>query len=431
MRAAIIAGGKGTRIGMLYPDLPKPMIPICGKPLLQWQIESLVMQGVGDITLIVGYKADVVQAYFGRGEHYGAKISYIVEDKPLGTGGALVLLPREDTLVLLGDVYCDVDFHRFVNYHKEKQAEITLFAHPNSHPQDSDIVVVDNDNRVTIWKSKKDNKRDELRNLVNAGLYVFCGNALPTCETVKCDLEQDLVIPRLADGRVYAYRSTEYVKDMGTPERLAAVERDIEHGTTVVRNLRHKQRAVFIDRDGTLNEEHGFILAPDQLQLIPRAAEAVRMLNSSRYLTICVTNQPVVARGDVSFRQLGAIHARLDSLLSNEGAYLDDLLFCPHHPDKGFYGEVQGLKVDCECRKPKPGMLIEAARRYNIDLSQSYMIGDRTADIAAGSAAGCKPIGVKTGAALADEKFAATTDEVYDNLLDAVKSILELEIDSK
>jgi histidinol-phosphate phosphatase family protein len=148
------------------------------------------------------------------------------------------------------------------------------------------------------------------------------------------------------------------------------------------------------------------------------------MLNASPYLAVCVTNQPVIARGDVSFEGLDAIHARLDTLLGDEGAYLDDLLFCPHHPDKGFDGEAAEYKTDCGCRKPKPGMLLEAARRYNIGLTCSYMIGDRTADIAAGRAAGCKTIGVRTGTALADGKYETAPNRVCEDLPDAVRWIL-------
>jgi histidinol-phosphate phosphatase family protein len=421
MRAVILAGGKGTRIGGLFPDLPKPMFPVCGKPVLQWQVELLAKQSIDDITLILGYKSDIIKQHFGGGEGFGVKISYIVEEKPLGTGGALAMLPREDTLVLFGDIYCDVDFSRFMAFHREKQAQVTLFVHPNNHPYDSDVVVVDEEDRVTAWVSKKETNRGDTRNLVNAGLYVFSRKALPTGEAVKRDLDSDLIVPKIADGMVFAYRSTEYVKDMGTPYRLEIVERDINSGMTAARSLRNKQKAVFIDRDGTLNETDSFIVSPEQIRLIPKVAEAVKMLNASPYLAICVTNQPVIARGEACFEVLDAIHARLDTLLGNEGAYLDDLIFCPHHPDKGYEGEEAEYKIDCDCRKPKPGMLHELAKRYNIDLTQSYMIGDRTADIAAGQAAGCKTIGLRTGDALLDGKCDAVADVVCDNLLDAVK----------
>ncbi|MDR1246034.1 MAG: HAD-IIIA family hydrolase [Clostridiales Family XIII bacterium] len=424
MRAVILAGGKGTRIKSLYPGLPKPMIPILGKPLLQYQIESLTRQGITDICLILGYRADVIQTHFGDGEAFGAKIEYIAEDEPLGTGGALSLLPREDTLILFGDVYFEVDFNRFICFHREKRAEISLFTHPNSHPYDSDIVAADEENRMTAWKSKKDKNRGELRNLVNAGLYVFSGDALPTGRAIRRDLDHDLILPALPTGTVCAYRSTEYVKDMGTPERLAAAEKDIRSGAAAARSLENNQRAVFLDRDGTINELRGLIDSPEQIELIPGAAEAITMLNASPFLAICVTNQPVVARGMTTLSELDAIHARLDTLLGCEGAYLDDLLYCPHHPDKGYPEEAPEYKIECDCRKPKPGLLIEAAKRYNIDLSRSYMIGDSTADIAAGKTAGCATIGVRTGEKTADRKYPAESDRVCDDLISAVKTII-------
>jgi len=420
MRAAILAGGKGTRIGQQFPDLPKPMIPVAGKPLLQHQVELLVRQGITDITLIIGYKSDIIRKHFGDGAAFGARIDYIIEDEPLGTGGALSLLPREETLILFGDLYLDVDFRRFIRFYKEKQAGIALFAHPNSHPQDSDILVADSNTRVLAWKSKKDGKRGELRNLVNAGLYVFSRDALPKGNAVKRDLEHDLIVPMIPEGKVFAYRSTEYVKDMGTPERLDAVSNDIGSGAAAARNLKNRQRAVFLDRDGTINEENGFVTGPQQIRLIPGSAEAIKMLNRSPFLVICVTNQPVIARGDVSIAGLEAIHAYLDTLLGREGAYMDDLFFCPHHPDGGFAGEVPEYKIDCDCRKPKPGLLLQAAGQYNIDLSRSYMIGDRTADIEAGRAAGCVTIGVRTGTSLTDGKCDVNADTMCDDLLHAI-----------
>jgi D,D-heptose 1,7-bisphosphate phosphatase len=224
-------------------------------------------------------------------------------------------------------------------------------------------------------------------------------------------------------GEVFAYRSPDYVKDMGTPERLDAVEHDVKNGVPAAHNLKNKQRAVFLDRDGTINVEDGFITKPEQIRLLPGAAPAIAMLNSSPFLAVCVTNQPVMARGEVSFEGLEAIHARLDALLGREGAYLDDLLFCPHHPDRGFDGEIAEYKIDCDCRKPKPGLLFSAAERYNIDLSRSYMIGDRTSDAAAGERAGAKTIGVLTGAALGDGKCEAKPDMTFDGLCDAVNWI--------
>ncbi|MDR1642722.1 MAG: HAD-IIIA family hydrolase [Clostridiales bacterium] len=424
MRTAILAGGKGTRIGSMYPELPKPMFPMLGKPLLQWHIEQLKAQGLLDITLIVGYKSEAVTSHFGNGKGFGVNISYITEDQPLGTGGALPLLPKEETLLLLGDVYYDVDFREFLKFHKEKEALITLFAHPNSHPHDSDIVVVDKESRVIAWKSKKDKERGDLRNLVNAGLYAFSPEALPREAATVKDLEKDIVFPLVSSGKVFARRTVEYAKDMGTPTRIASVACDIESGVTSTRSHEAKRKAVFIDRDGTINIEDGFLTDPEKLKLLPGAAEAIKLLNGSPYLAICITNQPVIARGEVTFERLDQIHARLDTLLGYEGAYLDDLFFCPHHPHKGFEGEVLEYKIECNCRKPKPGLILEAARIHGIDLSQSYMIGDRLTDVKAGEAAGCTPLGIGL------EPFEPGI-RMYKSLLDAVSDILKIDNSGK
>ena len=424
MRAAILAGGRGTRIGGMFPDLPKPMIPVEGKPLLRHQVESLADQGIRRITLIVGYRADVIRSYFGDGGNFGVAIDYITEGEPLGTGGALPLAAREKTLLLMGDVYVDMDFGRFIRFHDEHNAGVSLFVHPNSHPHDSDAVVIDAQARVTAWKSKHDERHENLRNLAVAGIYIFSGSALPTGEAEKRDLDRDVIAPLVPSGEVFAYRSPEYAKDMGTPERFESVAYDVKNGVPAARNLKNKHRAVFLDRDGTINVEDGFIRKPEQIRLLPGAAASIAALNSSRLLAICVTNQPVVARGEVSLKGLEAIHARLDTLLGREGAYLDDLLFCPHHPDRGFEGEIAEYKADCDCRKPKPGMLFRAAERCNIDLSRSYMIGDRTSDIAAGRGAGAKAIGVRTGAALEDGKCEVEPDMTFDGLWDAVDWIM-------
>jgi D-glycero-D-manno-heptose 1,7-bisphosphate phosphatase len=235
------------------------------------------------------------------------------------------------------------------------------------------------------------------------------------------------MIPLISKGNVYGYRSSEYVKDMGTEDRLINLENDIIRRVPERRNLTYPQRAVFIDRDGTINELRGSILDPEDLHLIEGTEAAIKRLNESGYLAICVTNQPLIARGEGSFETLDKVHARLDALLSKEGAYLDDLYLCPHHPDVGFEGERLEYKVDCSCRKPKCGLLFEAQEKYNIDLSRSYMIGDSTTDMACAKAAGCYSIGLKSGASLNDQKSEARADLICENLYFAIQEILALE----
>ena len=206
----------------------------------------------------------------------------------------------------------------------------------------------------------------------------------------KIDLDRDVLKPNIPTGKIYAYDTPEYIKDMGTPDRYYEVEKDIQTGKVKARNLSRKQKAVFLDRDGTLNKYVGFLRSADEFELLPGAAEAVKMINKSGYLAIVVTNQPVIARGECSWEELQKIHDKMETELGKEGAFLDGIYVCPHHKDKGFEGERPEYKFDCDCRKPKAGLFLQAAKDFNIDLSQSFMIGDSDRDVEAGENAGCR-----------------------------------------
>lgn len=395
MKAVIMAGGKGTRIASVASDIPKPMIPIADRPILEHQIACLEHQGFDDIILIVGHLGNVIETYFEDGSRFGVNITYFHEEEPLGTAGALFYFKdilKEDFILLNGDIMIDVDFDRFIKYHKEKQALASLFTHPNSHPYDSALIETDKDGRVIRWIHKEET-RDVYKNRVNAGIHILSPKLLAgLTEPRKTDLDRELLKPLVSSGRLFAYDSPEYVKDMGTPERYRLVCEDYQTGKIHEKNLLNKQKAVFLDRDGTINQYKGFITQPDELELIEGTAEAIRKINSSGYLAIVVSNQPVIARGDCTEEELCRIHNKMETDLGKQGAYIDALYYCPHHPNKGFEGERAEYKIECNCRKPKPGMLLQAAKEYNIDLSQSYMVGDSYRDVEAGLAAGCTPI---------------------------------------
>lgn len=395
MKAVIMAGGKGTRISSVASDIPKPMIPVEGKPVLEHQIRCMKNQGFTDIILIVGHLGTVIQDYFKDGKWLGVTIDYYLEQEPLGTAGALYYFKdvlKEDFLLLNGDIIIDIDFRRFVDFHKKKKALASLLTHPNSHPYDSALIVANKDGKVTNWLHKEE-KRELYKNRVNAGVHILSPVLLENIERpVKTDLDRDILKPLVPTGRLYAYDSPEYVKDMGTPERYSTVCEDFRKGKVAAKNLLHKQKAVFLDRDGTINKYCGFISRQEQFVLLDGIAEAIKKINESGYLAIVVSNQPVVARGECSFEELEQIHNKLETELGKHGAYVDAIYFCPHHPDKGFEGERAELKIECDCRKPKPGMLLKAADKYNIDLIASYMVGDSFRDIEAGIAAGCRSI---------------------------------------
>lgn len=411
MKTVIMAGGRGTRISELFPDIPKPLIPIEGVPVLEREIISLRDQGFKDIIMTVSHMGDKIIDHFGNGSSLGVSIRYYNEVTPLGNAGALFKLRDQlgdnPFLLLNADAVFDVDFNRMVKFHQKHGGLVTLFTHPNNHPYDSGLIVAEKNLSVRSWLAKEDERPTYYKNRVNAGLHVIDPKALDmvsidpdtigttnetTGKTIKVDLDRQILKPLAGTEKMFCYDSPEYVKDMGTPERFHQVEEDFKAGRVVAKNLSNKQKAVFLDRDGTINKYIGFLRNIDDFELIDGVAEAVKKINASGYLAIVVTNQPVIARGEVTFVQLEEIHNKMETELGLKGAYLDAIYYCPHHPHKGYDGEVPELKIDCDCRKPKSGMLLKATQDFNIDLSSSYMIGDGENDIKAGLNAGCRAI---------------------------------------
>jgi D,D-heptose 1,7-bisphosphate phosphatase len=427
MKVIIMAGGKGTRVESIASDIPKPMIPICGKPVLEYQIDCLKDNGLTDITLVTGYLGHKVKEYFGDGGNFGCGISYFTETEPLGTAGALYKINDlpDDFILINGDIIFDLDFNRIINFHIQKKALASIVVHPNSHPFDSALIMTNSNNQVTEWLNKEDDRK-YYKNIVNAGIHIISKALIVNNTQIKekADLDRDLLKPSIQTGSIFAYQTPEYIKDIGLPERIAQVSLDIEKGIVRKKNLKTEQKCVFLDRDGTINKFNDFIKRPEDLELIDGAAKAINRINASGYLAIVITNQPVIARGEVEIETLDKIHMKMETDLGNNHAYIDDLFYCPHHPDKGFPGEKQEYKIDCNCRKPKPGMILAAAEKYNIDLPNSYMVGDDMRDVKAGIAAGCIPVFLTDKSIGIEIKENERTALLYSSLIEFVESCL-------
>lgn len=395
MKVIIVAGGKGTRIASVNKEVPKPMIPIAGKPVVEYQVELAKSYGFTDILFILGHLGNQIQDYFGDGEKWGVNIEYYQELIPLGTSGALPLIVDKLTdkfWVFYGDTIMDFDMNRMLNFHNKYDAIATLFLHPNDHPQDSDLVDVAADGLVRSFYPKPHQEGVDYHNQVNAALYILDKTVVDFIpHDVKSDFGKD-IFPKIINSteKIAGYISPEYIKDMGTPDRWESVGHDIISGKVARLNIRNQRPAIFLDRDGVVNIDVDLLNKSEQMELIEGAAEAIRMINKAGFLAVLVTNQPVIARNLCSLDELDDIHKRLEMLLGEKGAYLDAIYFCPHHPHSGYPEERREYKIECNCRKPKPGMLLQSALKLNIDMAESYMIGDREWDIMAGGAAGVK-----------------------------------------
>lgn len=414
MKVVFLAGGRGSRISELFPDIPKPLIPIDGVPVLEREIISLRDQGFTDIILTIGYMAEKIQTYFGDGGKWNVNISYFVEEIPLGNAGALFKLNlKEDFLLLNADVVFDVDINRMVEYHKGHGGVVTLFTHPNSHPYDSGLIVADKNGEVNAWLAKEDVRPAFYKNRVNAGLHVISPKALEMSgikadevgkkidgKVMTVNIDRHILKPLCGTHTMFCYDSPEYVKDMGTPERYEGVCRDYKAGVVQEKNLKNRQKAIFIERSGVINKYVRFLCATEELELTEDATEAIKLINTSGYLAVLVSNQPTIEGGEVMWDELNEIHNKMETELGKQGAYLDAIYIYPHHPYKGDDGETVELKNVYGCRSMELGMFIKASRELNIDLNKSWMIGNSDSNVEAGNAVGCKSIKVEEGGLL-------------------------------
>ena len=426
MQVVIVAGGKGTRLRDRLGGIPKPMVPILGKPLLEHQILLARQHGLSDVLFLLGHGADTIADYFGDGSRWGVRVRSIRETVPLGSAGAVLSAFRdlqERFLVMYGDTMLNVDLTRFWRAHGECGADASLLVHPNDHPHDSDLVEIDERGRITAFHAYPHDPDRYYGNLVNAALYIIQKSALADWQDSSrpLDFGKNLFPKMLSQGRLLqGYRSPEYIKDAGTPERLDSVVADYDSGRIARGSLETPTPAIFLDRDGTLNEEVDRVSHPDAFSMIDGVGGAIRRINQAGYRAVVITNQPVIARGDCTEHDLVTIHNKMETLLGWDGAYVDAILYCPHHPDKGFAGERADLKIACACRKPAIGLIERARVQLNIDLNQSWFIGDSTVDVRTAQNAGLRSILLQTGHGGQDNQYPDRPDYVVPSLAEAV-----------
>jgi histidinol-phosphate phosphatase family protein len=427
----ITAGGLGLRLASVTGDIPKVLVPIGGKPVLAHQLELAAATGIEEVTIFAGHRAEKIHAFVGDGSRFGVKARIFTEDVPLGNAGAILasldLLP-EHFFVVYGDLMMAVDLQRMAKFHLEREADLTILVHPNDHPHDSDLVETDADDWVTAIHSCPHPPEQVFDNLVNGALYVARREALRPWSGIagKRDFTGNIMPDMIAEGgRVLAYRSSEYIKDMGTPLRLETVEADWQAGRISLQNSGQGQPAIFLDRDGTLCVEKGNLRTPEELEMLPDVGKTLRALRKAGFRLVIVTNQPVIARGEATERDVAAVHRKLVWEIGKEGAYVDAIYLCPHHPKRGFPGERVDLKIECECRKPGTKMVAQACRDLGIDAAQSWMIGDRTVDIEMARRAGLKSILLRTGAAGQDGKYSVSPDHFVADMAAAADIILQ------
>jgi histidinol-phosphate phosphatase family protein len=431
-QAVILAGGLGTRLRERLRGAPKPLVEVCGVPLLERQVSELKKYGFTKIVVLVEYRAEKIEDFFALNNDFGLDVKVVRDGEKTGTGGALFgarELLEEFFLLVYGDTLFNVDLHKFCgSFRTMSPSAALLFLHPNDHPSDSDLVELDDENWVKKIHPYPHQEKPYLSNLVNAALGLFRKDVLfsHVMEELSFDITRDF-LPRLIDlgYTVGGYNSPEYIKDIGTPERLDRAEFALQTGLVNRACLSEKQKIVFFDRDGTLNKAFPeYINEPSVLDVYPSSGQAIRALQLEEWRIVLATNQPVIARGEATFSDVKEVNAKLENKISQDKAFFDRIFVCPHHPHSGFVGEVAALKILCDCRKPSAGLVKMGLAQLNGDPAKSWFVGDSTSDIGAAKNAGVSSITLRTGNAGLDDKYPYYPEIILDNVAAASQFIL-------
>jgi histidinol-phosphate phosphatase family protein len=427
-QVVIIAGGKGTRMGQ-NSNLAKSLQPIQNKSILERQCEFFFNNGFKEFLVLLGEKSgQIIEEIDKLNLKYEIKIDYLIEEYPIGTGGALLNaldLLDEQFILILGDIIINTELDSLTKSLDNNNIDFGLFYHPSNHPQDSDLLKLNSLQIITDVLTKP-RKEGIFRNYGNAGCYVFNKRILSHLFTgsedrIKLDLDRELIPELIKNGFIgKGVKNIGFIRDCGTPERLRYVNENWEK----IENIEFKRPAIFLDRDGTINKLNGFITSLDQIEVFTEVPAFISLMNKLNYWVIVITNQPVVARGQVTHEMLDLFHAKIEKIVSDGGGTIDDFFYCPHHPDSGFIGEITELKISCNCRKPEVGLIQQACERYPIDFNNSWMIGDTWRDAELASNVGINFISINSKNNFSNEFYSVSNlTEAANIIQDSIKML--------
>jgi len=376
-QCVILVGGRGTRLGALTDQLPKPLMSVGGRPFLDYLVAEAWRHGFKKILFLAGYRGEALQvaARDLTARYDGLKIDVVIEPEPLGTGGAVkfALDKLDDAFLLMnGDSLFDINLLDLATRPVSGAWSARLALKPGMDPGRYGSVAVDGD-RVLSFAEKRASA--ELAT-INGGVYWIARDAIASLPDGACSLERDLFPALAAKGLLRAFSYDRFMLDIGLPESLAAADELVPRQT--------RRAAVFFDRDGTLNVDHGYVHTADKFDWMPGAIAAIKAVNDSGRFAFVVTNQAGVARGYYDETHVAELHTWVNAQLRAHGAHIDDFAYCPHHPE----GVRDRYRQVCQCRKPEPGMIMSLAIAFSVDMSRSIMVGDKDIDVQAARAAG-------------------------------------------
>ena len=390
-QAVITLGGKGTRLTSITNDIPKALWKIEGKHTFERTISILAEQGINFFILLLGYKSDIFKLESSILEKkYNVKIKTHIEKSPKGEAGSLldVVKDLKDLFLFInGDIIFDIDLKRFFDFHIKNSADITFITHLTNHPKDSDCISESPSLKIYSYKLK--NTEDNSNYFLgNAGISLIKKNIIKFIKEInhnnnqKLSLFRDFIIKSHQNNfLVFSYNTSEYLKDMGTPNRLEKVKEDIKKNLVQFNSYRVKQKVLFLDRDNTLIKSYKDDYIIDKnFYFFKERIQKIKKLASDFNFTVMVTNQPQIAMGLITYQKVLDLNAYVILECQKLGLNIALAYICPHHPHEGFKNEVSILKRNCFCRKPSPGLFFQASIERNISLKDSLLIGDSWRD---------------------------------------------------
>jgi len=371
-RIFILAGGLGTRLAHIISDVPKPMAPIAGRPFLEWQIEGFAKQGFSNFVLLVGHKKEVIIDHFGTGAKWGIHIDYSVEEELLGTGGAVIQAmhryPCEICVIVNGDTYFNIGLKYLIDDVLRNDA-LLIACKLWDKPDRYGTVIGNSEGQVSGFAEKRAGVDS---GFINGGIYVARAETFSRRSITRCSIEMDIFPELLAKQGLRWMAFAEPFVDIGVPEDFERAQTEIPEWSAITTTA-----ALFLDRDGVLIEDTGYVRDSSQVQFLDRALPILEAAIARQMPVIVVSNQAGVAKGILSMEQVDQVNRTIAEHFGQIGLPITKFYFCPHHPD----GVIEGFRNDCIDRKPMPGMLLRAAAEHRIDLGQSIMVGDKDSDV--------------------------------------------------
>lgn len=372
-QAVIIAGGRGTRLKPFTDTNPKPMYSFEGIPFIEYLILQIREFGIMHILILVGYLAEKIINYLGDGSKYGVEIDYDVSPLEYETGKRLLSAKNKlekEFLFMYCDNYCPINFQKLFLDYELNSALIQITAYANRDNYTKNNLLLKNNGKVVKYDKKRESKD---LSTVDIGYAIIDRKVIDLIPNENVNFES-VVYPELVNaGRMYATICEHRYYSVGSWERIA-----------LAKEFFKSKKFVFLDRDGTINQRPPkacYVEKVSDFVWLDGAKEAIKKLNDGRYMVFIVSNQPGIARRNLTEERLEQIHNKMLKDLAEIGAHIDRIYYCPHNWDEG-----------CYCRKPNPGMLYQAQREYSLNLSKGILIGDDERDIEAARRAGVKGI---------------------------------------